>query len=400
MLRDTTRRITRPIMDRTLLFIPGPVTVAQPVLAAMARPMIDHRSAQFAALLERLESGMQPIFGTTADVEILGSSGTGGLEAAIASAFSPGERVLACPVGVFGKRLANIAKTYGLDVEIFETPLGSRVDADALRARLAAPDSRNFAGILLTHNETSTGVQNDMAAIAAAIGDHPALRIVDSVSGLAASEFRMDEWGYDIVVTASQKALAVPPGLAMVAVSAKAWKRIENAKSPRFYFDLGKAREFEQLGQTPWTPPVSIAYALEVALQRYEHEGPENVWARHEKYARALRAGVEALGLRVFSKPDAHSVTVVAVEVPDGLSADDIRRAMREECGVTIGGGQQELKGKIVRIGTMGALAQTDILGALGALEIVLLQQGHHLQIGSGVKAALEVFLDKEPATV
>lgn len=387
-------------MDRNLLFIPGPVTVAQPVLSAMARPMIDHRSAQFAKLLERLEAGLQPIFGTRSDVEILGSSGTGGLEAAISSAFSPGERVLACPIGVFGKRLINIAKTYGLEVEVLETPLGGCVDTAALAERLRADTEHRFAGILLTHNETSTGAQNDMAAIAAAIGDHPALRIVDSVSGLAASQFRMDEWGYDIVVTASQKALAVPPGLAMVAISPRAWERIEKAKAPTFYFDLRKAREFEKLGQTPWTPPVSIVYALDVALQRYEHEGPENVWARHDRYARAIRAGVEAIGLEVFSLPDAHSVTVVAINVPEGLAADEIRRAMREQCGVVIGGGQQELKGKIVRIGTMGALAQTDILGALGALEIVLLQLGHHLQIGAGVRAALEIFLDREPAAV
>jgi aspartate aminotransferase-like enzyme len=384
-------------MDRNLLFIPGPVTVAQPVLAAMAKPMIDHRSAQFAQLLERLESGLRPIFGTRSDVEILGSSGTGGLEAAISSAFSPGDRVLACPIGVFGKRLINIAKTYGLEVEVLDTAPGSCVDAAALAATLRADTAHRFAGILLTHNETSTGAQNDMAALAAAIGDHPALRVVDSVSGLAASEFKMDEWGYDIVVTASQKALAVPPGLAMVAISAKAWDRIEKAKAPTFYFDLKKARDFERLGQTPWTPPVSIVYALDVALERYDREGPQNVWARHDRYARAIRAGVEALGLEVFSRPEAHSVTVVAIKVPDSLQADQIRKAMRE-CGVVIGGGQQELKGKIVRIGTMGALSQTDILGVLGALEIVLLQNGHHLQIGAGVRAALEIFLDRQPA--
>ena len=385
-------------MDRNLLFIPGPVTVAQPVLSAMARPMIDHRSAQFAKLLERLESGLQPIFGTKADIEILGCSGTGGLEAAISSSFSPGERVLACPIGVFGKRLINIAKTYGLEVEVLETPAGSCVDTAALAEIVRNDTGHRFAGILLTHNETSTGSQNDMAAIAAALGDHPALRIVDSVSGLAASEFKMDEWGYDIVVTASQKALAVPPGLAMVAISAKAWERIEKAKAPTFYFDLRKAREFEKLGQPPWTPPVSIVYALDVALERYVHEGAANVWARHERYARAIRAGAEALGLEIFSRPNAHSNTVVAIKVPEGLSADDIRREMRE-IGVVIGGGQQELKGKIVRIGTMGALAQTDILGAIGALEIVLLQLGHHLQVGAGVRAALEIFLDRQPAT-
>ena len=265
-----------------------------------------------------------------------------------------------------------------------------------MRARLAADREHKIDGVLLTHNETSTGVQNDMAALAAAIGDHPATTVVDSVSGLGATQFEMDAWGYDIVVAASQKALAVPPGMAMVAVSKRGWERIAAAKSPKFYLDLTKARDFAALGQTPWTPPVSILFALDVAIERYHADGAANVCARHERYARALRAAMAALDLELFSHPGAHSVTVVAVKVPDHLKADEIRRALREEAAVVIGGGQQELKGKIIRIGTMGALTQTDILGAIGALEIVLLQQGHPLQIGAGVRAALEVFLGKE----
>jgi len=383
-------------MQRHLLFIPGPVTCAQPILEAMAKPMIDHRGPEFAALLARIERGMRPIFGTQADVVFLGSSGTGGLEAAVASAFSPGQRVLAAPVGVFGKRLVNIARTYGLDVEIIDTPYGHALDPAALASALG--NGRDFAGILLTHNETSTGVQNDMAALAAAIGDHPATTIVDSVSGLGASPFEMDAWKYDIVVTATQKALAVPPGISMVAVSSRGWERIGQAKAPRFYLDLARAREFATQGQTPWTPPVSIAFALDVGIERYHAEGASNVCARHERYARAIRAALGALDLELFSQPDAHSVTVVALRLPETLNADAIRRGLREEAGVVIGGGQADLKGKILRIGTMGALTQTDILGAIGALEIVLLKQGHPLEVGSGVRAALEVFLGKEAA--
>jgi aspartate aminotransferase-like enzyme len=364
----------------------------------MAKPMIDHRGPEFAALLARLERGMRPIFGTKADVVFLGSSGTGGLEAAISSAFSPGQRVLAAPVGVFGKRLVNIARAYGLEVDLVDTPYGSALDPAALAAALKSDRGRDLAGILLTHNETSTGVQNDMAALAAAIGDHPATTIVDSVSGLGASPFEMDAWGYDIVVTATQKALAVPPGISMVAVSARGWERVARAKAPRFYLDLARAREFAPQGQTPWTPPVSIAFALDVGIERYHKEGASNVFARHERYARAIRAAMGALDLELFSQPGAHSVTVVAVRLPESLKADEIRRALREENGIVIGGGQQDLKGKIVRIGTMGALTQTDILGAIGALEIVLLKQGHPLQVGNGVRAALEVFLGKEAA--
>ncbi len=385
-------------MQKQLLFIPGPVTVSEPVLAAMARPLIDHRGPEFAALLERISTGMQPIFGTSAEVVLLGNSGTGGLEAAVASVFSPRDVVLACPVGVFGKRFISIARSYGLEVEVLDTAFGHAVDAQALAARLKGKGAQRIAGILLTHNETSTGVENDMTALAEAIGDHPATVVVDSVSGLGASEFRMDEWGFDIVVTASQKALAVPPGLAMVAVGDRAWERIEAARSPRFYLDLAKAREFAKNGQTPWTPPVSIAFALDVALERYHAQGAPAAWARHDLYARAIRAAAEALGLEIFSQPGAHSVTVVAIRVPAGLDADALRRTLRERDGIVMGGGQQELKGKIIRMGTMGDISRGDILGALGALELALREHGHDHIAGAGVGAALEVFLTRDRA--
>ena len=276
-------------------------------------------------------------------------------------------------------------------------PFGHAADPQALAARLKARDAQRIAGILLTHNETSTGVQNDMAALAEAIGDHPATVVVDSVSGLGASEFRMDEWGFDIVVTASQKALAAPPGLAMVAVGSRAWERIEAARSPRFYLDLAKAREFAKNGQTPWTPPVSLAFALDAALERYHEAGAPAAWARHALYASAIRAAAEALGLEIFSQPGAHSVTVVAIRVPAGVDADALRRTLRERDGIVMGGGQQELKGKIIRMGTMGDLSRGDILGALGALEIALREHGHDHTAGAGVGAALEVFLSRRP---
>jgi aspartate aminotransferase-like enzyme len=376
------------LMAKQLLFIPGPVTCAPPVLAAMSEPMIDHRGPEFAALVERIATGMKPIFGTTGDVVLLGSSGTGGLEAAVSSAFSPGDKVLACPVGVFGKRLAKIASTYGLDVEVLETPLGSGVDPAALAARLRADAAHAIAGIMLTHNETSTGVQNDMAALAAAIGDHPATVVVDSVSGLGASAFEMDAWGFDIVVTASQKALAVPPGAAMVAVGARGWERIERATGPTFYLDLRRAREFAALGQTPWTPPVSIAYALDVAIERYHAEGAANVYARHDRYARAIRAFARASGIEIFSQPGAHSVTVVAMHVPTGLQASAIRAGLRDRFDAILGGGQAELKGKIVRMGTMGDLSAADMQYGLQSFATVLRDLGFTGDVQAGLDAA------------
>lgn len=385
-------------MAKQLLFIPGPVTCAPAVLEAMARPLIDHRGPEFAELIERIARGMQPIFGTSHDVVVLGCSGTGGLEAAVANSFSPGQKVLAAPVGVFGQRLASIAKLHGLDVELLPTPLGARVDAQALAARLRADTTHEIAGIMLTHNETSTGVQNDMAALAAAIGDHPATVVVDSVSGLGASAFEMDAWHFDIVVTASQKALAVPPGLAMVAVSPRGWERMARAKAPRFYFDLRKAREFAQQGQTPWTPPVSVVFALDVAIERYHAEGAERVYARHEAFARAIRAYAEAAGIELFSRPDAHSLTVVAMHAPAGIDVATLRAELREDHGVVLGGGQAELKGKIVRMGTMGDLSHVDVLRGLDALGVAMQQQGYRADSTRAAQSARSL-LDAEFAT-
>lgn len=382
-------------MTKQLLFIPGPVTCAPEVLAAMSQPLIDHRGPEFAALLERVSRGMAPLFGTSSEVVLLGCAGTGGLEAAVASAFSPGQRVLVCPVGVFGKRLASIAATYGLNVETIDTPLGHALDPRALAERLRADGAHEIAGILLTHNETSTGVQNDLAPLAAAIGDHPATVIVDSVSGLGATPFDMDRWKFDIVVTASQKVLAAPPGVAMVAVSPRGWERIADSRIPRFYFDLRKAREFAQQGQTPWTPPVSLLFALEAALLHYNAEGAERVYARHDRYARAIRAFAAAAGIEVFSAAGAHSVTVVAMHAPAGCDVGAVRKELREAHGIVLGGGQAELKGKIFRMGTMGDLSDADVLRGLEAFGSVLTGTGAAINAAAGVSAARAVLEER-----
>lgn len=381
-------------MKKSLLLLPGPVPVAQPVLEAMAWPMINHRGEAFATLLAQLERGMQPIFGTSAPVAFLGASGTGGLEAAVTSLFSPGDVLLSCPVGVFGKRLAEIARTWGCEVEILETAAGDAVDPQRLQRRLDADTQRRMKGVLLTQNETSTGVQNDMAALATPLRAHGAFGVVDAVSGLGASHFAMDDWGYDVVVSASQKALAVPPGIAMVAASERAWAQMERAGSPQYYFSLRKAREFAAKGQTAWTPPISVFYALAVGLERYHNEGMDNVFARHARYAQALRAAFEALEFTLFSKPGAHSPTVVAAYPPEGVDASAFLRILREDYGVVLSAGQGEFAGKIVRIGTMGDVSAADLLGAVGAIELTLLALGADVTLGAGTAAAAEVFAD------
>jgi aspartate aminotransferase-like enzyme len=335
---------------------------------------------------------MQSIFTTKGDVLLMGSSGTGSLEAAVTNMFGPGDTLLAAPTGVFGERIAAIAKMWGCTVEILETPWGAGVDPQVLAARLRADREKKITGILLTHNETSTGVQIDLSAISRAIGDHPAYVVVDSVSGLGASEFKMDEWKLDIVCAASQKALGCPPGLAMVAVSPRAWEKIKANKAPRFYFDLQKYKEFFDKGEPPWTPPVSVAFALDVAIDLYEKDGARNVWARHAGYTNALHEAVKALGMQIFSRDGVHSVTVTGVLTPHGLDNKTVLTKLLHEHGVVISGGQGKMAGKMWRWGTMGAISEADVVAALKAFEVVIRQMGYRFEDGAAVNAALDVF--------
>ena len=359
-------------MSRQLLFLPGPVTVAPEVLEAAARPLVNHRGEEFAGLLARITRALPPVFGTTQDVVLLGSSGTGAMEAALTNLFSPGDRLLSCPVGSFGKRFGEIAQAYGCQVITLPTPLGAALDVHALRAELEADSQRSIAGVLLTHNETSTGVACDMAALAPPLRAHGAITLVDSISGLGASEFRMDEWGYDAVVTASQKAFAAPPGVAMVALSERAWKRTGSARAPRYYFNLVHAREMAQHGETPWTPPISILYALDVALERYTAEGMTAAFARHERTAAMVRDALVRMGFSLVSKAGAHSPAVVAAYTPPAVEAKSLLRALREKHGIVLAGGQGELGGKIVRFGTMGEITDADVQFALDAIGMEL----------------------------
>jgi aspartate aminotransferase-like enzyme len=246
--------------------------------------------------------------------------------------------------------------------------VGARLDRDALSERLKADSSRAIAGVLLTHNETSTGVACDMASLAPILREHGAIALVDSISGLGASEFRMDEWGYDAVVTASQKGFAAPPGVAMVALSERAWRRTADRRGSRFYFDLTRARGEARKGETPWTPPISLLFALDVALQRFCAEGMHAAFARHARFAQLVRTQLTRLGFTLVSREGAHSPTVVAAYPPPGIDAKQLLRALREKHGIVLAGGQGELAGRIVRFGTMGDIDEADIRNAIEAI--------------------------------
>ena len=376
------------------LRIPGPTSLPPSVREAGARQMINHRGPEFAGMLGRILSRMKPYFGTTSDVAILSCAGSGGLEAAVVNTLSPGDKVLGISIGSFGERIARIATVYGADVTKLSVEWGRAADTAEVREHLGA--NPGYKAVLLTHNETSTGVMNPVAELAAVIHEvqPDALIIVDSVSGLGAVPFQMDAWGVDVVVTGSQKAWMAAPGLAMVAASERAWTAMETAKMPRFYLDLRKHREAHALGETPWTPAIAVVYQVDAGLALMEAEGAEAIFARHETCASAARAGLEALGFELFADPAHYSRTVTAAKVPEGFDWKAINTAVKGE-GVILAGGQGPLTGKIFRVGHLGSVTLGEILDAIGVLEQVSIRFERPVEPGAGIAAAQQAALDK-----
>ena len=355
------------------LRIPGPTPLPPKVRQALAEEVIGHRSAEFGALLREITAGLRQWFQTEQDVLVLTASGTGAMEAALVNVLSPGDRVLAVSVGVFGERFAEIGRAYEADVTMLEFPWGQSADPDAIVCALKS-DS-DYRAVLVTHNETSTGVTNDLAAIAGAVkaaGGEAPLLIVDAVSSMGAIDFRMDAWDCDVVVTSSQKALMTPPGLSFVALSGEAWKANERARMPRFYWDLRKAIAYAERGQTPFTPAVTTLCGLREALRMIAGEGRERVLERHRKLGRVMRLGIVGLGLELFAEETHASNTVTAVRVPHGRTAEELIRRLRDEYSVVVAGGQGRLKGKVIRIAHMGHVTEANVERVIEALRAVL----------------------------
>jgi len=379
------------MQDKQYLMIPGPTPIPPTVGAALSRPIFGHRSDDFAKLHKTLEGKIKQVFQTKNDVFILTNSGTGGLETAIANTVNPGDKVLSLITGNFGERFANIAKAYGAEVDEVNFGWGKDVDLNIVADKLAGTA---YKVVLATQNETSTGVLNDIAGIGALVARTGALLLVDGVSGVGGIEIKTDSWQVDVLITSSQKAFMLPPGLAMLSVSAKAWDVIEINKSPRFYFSLPAARKSMDKWNTAYTPNVSLFVGLDAVLDMMLKEGLENVYARHLLLCRATRAASQALNLELLAADHCASPTVTAICIPEGLGADALRKVIRSEYGISFAGGQGILKGKIIRIAHMGFADKMDIIIAVSALEMALKKIGHPVELGAGVRRAQEVFLN------
>lgn len=367
------------------LRVPGPTPLPQAVRRAQAAPMIDHRGSEFAEMLREVSAGIGSLIGSSGEVFLLTASGTGGLEAAIVNSLSPGDRVLGVSIGAFGDRFASIAAAFGASVERLEVEWGTAADPRQLAEHLAAHEP--YAAVLLTHNETSTGVANPLRELVDAVRESPGapLTLVDGISGLGAAPFEMDAWGVDLVVSASQKAWMGSPGVAIVASGERARAAETRATMPRFYWDFEQARTWAAKGQTPWTPAVSVLFGLRVGVQRLLEEGIARTWARHAALAGAVQAGLQSLGLRLVAAEGYRSHTVSAAWVPDGLDWAPFNAALRAR-GLAVAGGQGKWVGRIVRFGHMGDVSLDELTEAIGVLGETLGDFG----IGADPAAAVE----------
>jgi aspartate aminotransferase-like enzyme len=362
----------------TQLRIPGPTPLPPEVLQSMTKQMINHRGGEFHKIMTDVTNKLKVIFQTKNDVLILTSSGTGGMEAAVVNTMSPGDKVLAVSIGNFGNRFATIAKTFGANVVKLDFEMGTAADPVKVRQALAAnPDVKV---VLITHNETSTGITNDMASLSKVVKEFDKLLVVDCVSSLGSIDCPVDTWGIDVAVSGSQKGWMAPPGLAFVSMSPRAWKAHAESKMPKFYFDLSRAKKYLEKEETPWTPGITTFYALNAGLDILIKEGLQNIFARHARVAKLTRDGVRAMGLKQVADDRFASNTVTAVWLPAGIEYKALSKIMREEKQVTITGGQDTLEGKIFRIGHLGWVNEPDIQECLDALKYALPKMGYKIK--------------------
>ncbi|MBF8254598.1 MAG: Serine--glyoxylate transaminase [Deltaproteobacteria bacterium] len=377
-------------MIKQYLLSPGPTPIPNEVELAMSETMIHHRTPQFNKVFEEARRGLKKLFGTKNDVIMFASSGTGAMEAAVANLFSPGDKVLVINGGKFGERWLNIANAFGLNPIDLKVEWGQAVKVAEVEKQLKAqPD---IQGVLIQASETSTTVLHPVKEIASLTKGGP-LFLVDGVTAVGVVPVPADEWGIDVLVTGSQKALMLPPGLGFIALSDRAWDRTKKAKLPRFYFDLNLERKNQQKGSGAFTPAVSLIFGLRASLNMMEREGIDKVYARHARLCRATRAAATALGLKLLA-PDSPSPAATGIYLPEGIDADQVLEYLRDRMNVTLAEGQDQLKGKVIRIAHVGYMGAFDVVTAIAALEMALRKFGAEIPFGRGVAAAEEVLME------
>ncbi len=378
------------MMLKSYLLTPGPTPIPNEVVRAMAETMIHHRTPQFSKVFAEVREGLKSLFGTKNDVLVLASSGTGAMEAAVSNLFSPGDKVLVINGGKFGERWLKICQAFGLEALELKVEWGRAVKIETVEKHLKVyPDIK---GVLVQASETSTTVLHPVREIAQLTRNGPLL-LVDGITAVGVVPVPLDEWDIDVLVAGSQKALMLPPGLGFIALSDRAWERTEKARLPRFYFDLKVERKNQQKGEAAFTPAVSLIFGLQASLKMLHEEGLEQVYARHERLARATRAAAKALGLKLLA-PDSPSPAATGIYVPDGLDADRLLDYLREQMGITLAEGQDQLRGRAIRIAHVGYLGEFDVLIAISGLEMALKKFGSPVKLGQGVAAAQEILME------
>jgi len=379
-------------MLKRYLLAPGPTPVPSEVLLAMSAPIIHHRSPDFLPVLDAAKKGLQWLYQTKNDVLILCSSGTGGMVGSVNNFFSQGDKVIVINGGKFGERWTKICQSYGLKVDEIMVEWGYAIKPEIVEKKLKK--DKDIKGVFVQASETSTGVYHEINALASIVKKYEdTLLIVDAISALVAHDLRTDEWEIDIMVGGSQKGLMLPPGLAFVSVSEKAWKKSETSKLPRFYFNFKKERENLAKNQTNFTSPVTLIIGLNESLKMLQKEGLVNVFKRHERLAHATRKAVQALGLELYSK-DSPSNAVTAIMTPPGIDGQAVYKNLREKYGITAAGGQDRARGKIFRIAHLGYVDRFDVITAIAGIEMVLKGMGHPVKLGTGVAVAEELLIE------
>ena len=377
------------MQDKLTLMIPGPTPVPETVLKAMGRHPIGHRSGEFQAIVRRTTEQLKWLHQTSGDVLVITGSGTAAMEAGIINTLSRGDKVICGDNGKFGERWVKVARAYGLDVDVIKAEWGQPLDPEAFRTALEADSAKAIKAVILTHSETSTGVINDLETIARHVKNHgTALTLADCVTSLGATDVPMDAWGLDVVASGSQKGYMLPPGLSFVAMSDRAWDAYERSDLPKFYLDLGPYRKTAAKDSNPFTPAVNLYFGLEAALDMMQNEGLEAIFARHARHRSAAQAGMKAIGMPLFAAEGYGSPAITAV-APEGIDAEQLRKAVKEKFDILLAGGQDHLKGQVFRIGHLGFVCDRDVLTAVSAIEATLQALGlHQGQLGAGVAAA------------